>query len=40
MSKINAYPDEAGLVLSNVEEAIAYGRRVATELAGERTWDG
>jgi hypothetical protein len=30
-----AYPDETGVVLSDVEAAIAYGRRVATELAGE-----
>jgi Domain of unknown function (DUF6894) len=40
MNKINAYPDETGAVLSNVEEAIAYGRRVATELAEERRWEG
>jgi predicted RNA-binding protein with TRAM domain len=27
-------------VLSDVEEAIAYGRRVASELAGEPRWEG
>lgn len=35
-----AYPDETGVVLSDVEGAIAYGRRVATELAGEPRWEG
>jgi hypothetical protein len=33
-------PDETGVVLSDVEEAIAYGRRVATELTGEPRWEG
>ena len=40
MSKINTYPDEAGVVLSNLEEAVAYSGRVATELAEERRWRG
>jgi hypothetical protein len=36
MSKINTYPDEAGVVLSNLEETVAYSGRVATELAEVR----
>lgn len=40
MNEIKAYPNETGVVLANVEEAIAYGRRVATELAEERRWEG
>jgi hypothetical protein len=27
MNEIKAYPDETGVVLANLEEAIAYGRR-------------
>jgi hypothetical protein len=34
------YPDENGTCLSGVEEANAYGLRVAHELAEEGTWDG
>ena len=33
-------PDETGVVLSDVEGAIAYGRRVAADLAGEPRWEG
>lgn len=40
MNQVSEYRDENGVVLSSNEEAVAYGRRVATELAEERRWHG
>jgi hypothetical protein len=36
MNKINTCPDEHGVVL-NLEEAVAYSRRMTTALAEERS---
>ena len=37
-SRTGGYPDNQGVVLASIEEAISYGTRVARELATEGKW--
>jgi hypothetical protein len=37
-SRTDDYPDNQGIVLASIVEAIAYGTRVARELAAEGKW--
>ena len=37
-SRTYEYPDNQGVVLPSIEEAVAYGARVARELAAEDRW--
>jgi hypothetical protein len=37
-SRTDDYPDNQGIMLASIEEAISYGTRVARELAMEGKW--